>query len=108
MLIGLVSTINIVSGVILKEAGAADSFVIQLSGLAAAGLLGIGQFVTWRKAHQRYPLSLTYPFTALTFPMAMSVAALYNEQVGPWHIIATTLIAAGVVVVHRSNQSERS
>ncbi len=106
ILIGLVSTLNVASGVILKEAGTADSVTIQLFGLALAGSLGLAQFVLWRKAHQRYPLSLTYPFTALTFPMALVVAALYKERVGAWHIIATALVAVGVFVVHRSNQPE--
>lgn len=106
MLIGLTSIINIVAGVILKEAGKSDSFAIQLSGLAIAGVLGVVQFVIWRKAHHRYPLSLTYPFTALTFPMALGVAAFYKETVGPWHVIATALVAVGVIVVHRSNQPE--
>ncbi len=105
MLVGLTSIINIVAGVILKEAGTADNIAIQLSGLAVAGLLGVGQFVIWRKAHQRYPLSLTYPFTALTFPMALGVAVLYGESVGLWQVAATLLVAAGVIVVHRSDET---
>ncbi len=106
ILIGLTSIINIVAGVILKEAGTADTIALQLSGLAAAGLLGVGQFLIWRKAHQRYPLSLTYPFTALTFPMALGVAVVYRESIGPWHVLATILVATGVIVVHRSDTEE--
>ncbi|MDH3193661.1 MAG: hypothetical protein OEY55_08810 [Acidimicrobiia bacterium] len=104
-IIGLASLINVLAGVVLKEAGAAPTVVVQLGGLALAGLLGLGQFFLWRKAHERYPLSVTYPFTGLTFPMALVVAALYKEQVGVTHVVATLLVTVGVIIVHRSQDT---
>lgn len=104
-LIGLASLVNVLAGVVLKEAGAAPTTIMQLGGLGLAGMLGLGQFILWRKAHERYPLSVTYPFTGLTFPMALVVAALYSEEVGVAHVVATLLVTVGVIIVHRSQTS---
>lgn len=104
-LIGLASLINVFAGVVLKEAGAAPTTIVQVGGLGLAGMLGLGQFFLWRKAHERYPLSVTYPFTGLTFPMALVVAALYKEEVGLTHVIATVLVTVGVIIVHRSQNN---
>ena len=104
-IIGLASLINVLAGVVLKEAGAAPTAIVQIAGLGLAGVLGLGQFFLWRKAHERYPLSVTYPFTGLTFPMALVVAALYKEEVGVAHVVATLLVTVGVIIVHRSQNT---
>lgn len=101
-LIGFASILNVAAGVVLKEAGKSTVLWFLLAGLAIAGLIGIGQFLLWSRAHQRYPLSLTYPFTGLTFPIALVVSKLYKEPVTFVHILATLLIAVGVIMVHRS------
>lgn len=101
-LIGVASVINVAAGVVLKEAGRASSTGLVVAGLGLAGILGIGQFLLWTRAHRLYPLSLTYPLTGLTFPIALIVAVLYKEPVRAVHVLATVLVSLGVIVVHRS------
>ena len=106
LLIGGASLLNVLAGVVLKEtASSARLFTLAL-GLSVAGLIGIGQFVLWNRAHARYPLSVTYPFTGLTFPIALAVSALYNEPVRLEHVLATALVAIGVIIVHRSQDAD--
>lgn len=65
------------------------------SGLAAAVVAS----VCWTLAMQRTPLSLAYPFMALSFLLvpALSVVLL-GETVTLWQVIGLMLIVAGVVL----------
>lgn len=101
-LIGVASVVNVAAGIVLKEAGRASSAGLVVAGLGLAGILGIGQFLLWSRAHRLYPLSLTYPLTGLTFPIALLVAVLYQEPVRAVHVLATVLVSLGVIVVHKS------
>ena len=106
LLIGSASVLNVLAGVVLKESAASARLFTLALGLSVAGLIGIGQFVLWNRAHARYPLSVTYPFTGLTFPIALAVSALYNEPVRLEHVLATALVAIGVIIVHRSQDAD--
>ena len=99
------SVLTVLSGVILKEGGRASG--VWIAGLAvfAAALVNIIRLMVWRTAHRRYPLSLTYPLTGLTFPMVLAVSAFYNEPVGLVQLVAVALIAVGVTFIHRTSRS---
>lgn len=101
-IIGAASLLNVLAGVVLKEADSDSSAGVVIGALALAGTLGAIQFLLWRSAHRRYPLSLTYPFTGLVFPFALIISALYGEPVKLAHIMATVLIVAGVIIVHKT------
>jgi len=102
LIIGTASLLNVLAGVVLKEADADSSAGLVIGALALAGILGVIQFLLWRNAHHRYPLSLTYPYTGLVFPFALVISALYGEPVKPAHVMATALIVAGVIIVHKT------
>jgi multidrug transporter EmrE-like cation transporter len=101
-LIGTASLLNVLSGVILKEAGQIGHLWLIPVAIGAAGAVNGLRFVLWRRAHRLFPLSLTYPLTGLTFPMALVASLLYGEPVGSIQVMATVLIAGGVAVIHRS------
>jgi drug/metabolite transporter (DMT)-like permease len=65
------------------------------SGLAAAGIAS----VCWVLAVQRAPVSLCYPFMALTFLLVpvLSIVA-FGEMVSAWQAAGLLLIVAGVAV----------
>jgi len=96
------SVLTVLSGVILKEGGRAEGWLVAVLAIGAAGVVNVARLLTWRTAHRRYPLSLTYPLTGLTFPMVLAVSAFYDEPVGPIQLISVALIAIGVTFIHRS------
>lgn len=102
LLIGSASVLTVGTGVVLKEAGQSDSIWVIAGAIGLGGLFAVWRFFLWRSAHLRYPLSLTYPLTGLTFPLVLIVSALYGEPVGFWQLLATVLITLGVILIHRS------
>jgi drug/metabolite transporter (DMT)-like permease len=62
---------------------------------AAFGVQGL-RFLLWGYAHRRWPLSMTYPMTAVFFPLLIALAALYGEQVSPHQWLGGLCITAGV------------
>lgn len=85
--------------VLLKELADADGggsqawflFVLAI----AAGLNGV-RFVVWGYTHRHYPLSHSYPLTALFFPCILLVSAGYGEQVGWAKVAGVAVIMAGL------------
>lgn len=66
--------------------------------LAAVALNGL-RFVVWGYTHRRFPLSLTYPLTALFFPLVLLLSWLRGEGVGLPEILGTIFIAGGTALV---------
>lgn len=63
--------------------------------LTAAGI----SILTWFFVVSRVPLSLAYPFVALTFPLvAISSALIFNEPIGWRSLAGLALIVAGVIL----------
>jgi len=70
---------------------------------AAAAALGIGVVVVlnllrigvWGAAHRRYPLSRTFPLSALFFPAMLLLAAAYGESPGAQQVAGALLITCG-------------
>jgi drug/metabolite transporter (DMT)-like permease len=108
VLIGTASILNVVSGVILKVAGSSTEAVTLLFAVGAAFAVNLARFLIWRTAHQRYPLSLTYPLTGLAFPFFLLASLLFDEPVGWPQIVATALIAVGVAVVNKTGGAAES
>lgn len=63
--------------------------------VAAFGVQGV-RFLLWGYAHKRWPLSVTYPMTAVFFPMLIALAAFYGEQVTAAQWLGGFLITGGV------------
>ena len=104
-LIGLASVMNVASGVVLKQTGSSTLGIIVI-GFGLAMGLNILRFFIWRRAHRRYPLSLTYPLTGLTFPIAILASLYFDEPVGILQVGAALIIAVGVALVNRSQEAE--
>lgn len=66
--------------------------------LAAVFLHGI-RFIVWGFAHRRFPLSLTYPLTALFFPFVLALSYWRGEGISWFQIGGTALITLGVVLM---------
>jgi drug/metabolite transporter (DMT)-like permease len=105
LLIGSASVLTVGTGVVLKEAGQSDSIAVIAGAMGLGGLFAVWRFLLWRSAHHRYPLSMTYPLTGLTFPLALVVSALYGEPIGSLQVLATVLITLGVILIHRSGRT---
>lgn len=100
-LISIAVLLNLVGAAVLKELTQVDhhSLVIVFAGLGlVAGLNGL-RFLLWGAIHKRFPLSHTYPLTALFFPMLLGMSLLYGEPVGPTQIIGTIAISVGIVIL---------
>lgn len=63
--------------------------------VAAFGVQGV-RFLLWGYAHRRWPLSMTYPMTAVFFPLLIGLAAWYGERVSLQQWAGGLLITAGV------------
>ena len=66
--------------------------------LAAVALNGV-RFVIWGYAHRRYPLSHTYPLTALFFPLVLALSHWRGEEIAIPQIGGTVLISVGIALM---------
>jgi drug/metabolite transporter (DMT)-like permease len=91
--------LNMLSAVLLKTM--ADnprmSLLKLVVGITAVIAINGGRFFVWGYAHQKYPLSKTYPLSSIFFPLMVPVSYLYGEVVHVNHIIGAVLITAGVL-----------
>lgn len=68
--------------------------------------LNIFRFVIWGYMHKRYPLSHTYPLTALFFPCVLILSALQGHPVGTWEVWGTLLITGGAMLLGAGSQGD--
>lgn len=92
--------IQIVVAILLKQL--ADSSLRShwlVAGIiaAAAGLNGI-RFLVWGYTNKHYPLSSSYPLTALFFPCILLVSAAYGEPIAWGKVGAVLVIVAGLTL----------
>lgn len=105
-LVALVLTtvvIQIVVAVILKEladAHGGGSPMWLLLALGAAVGLNATRFLIWGYTHRHYPLSHSYPLTALFFPCILLLSAWYGDVIDWTKVVGVLVIMAGVVLMN--------
>jgi drug/metabolite transporter (DMT)-like permease len=79
--------------------------------IAAAVALAIGlnvvRFVIWGYTHRRFPLSQTYPLTALFFPCVLVLSWLKGDAIHVPEIAGTALITLGALVMGTRKHAAR-
>jgi drug/metabolite transporter (DMT)-like permease len=68
--------------------------------LSAAMGLNVLRFAVWGYTHKHYPLSRSYPLTALFFPCILAISAWYGDPVGWQKIAGVLVIMAGIVLMN--------
>jgi len=54
----------------------------------------------WILAMTRLPLSMAYPFVALTYPLVFCLGwLLFGESLSPWRVIGVLFILVGVAII---------
>ncbi|MDH3687374.1 MAG: hypothetical protein OEP95_14170 [Myxococcales bacterium] len=90
--------LQVAGAIVLKTlADRVDHASVAMAGLGigavvALNLLRIG---VWGAAHRRYPLSRTFPLSALFFPAMLLLAVVYGEEPGARQMVGAVLITAG-------------
>lgn len=91
--------IQIVVALMLKELAddhGPDSLLWMGFVLCAAMGLNVLRFAVWAYTHQHYPLSHSYPLTALFFPCILALSAWYGDPVSSRELLGVGLIMTGV------------
>lgn len=97
MVVALTVILQLLAAYVLDVAASARTI-----GLAAILAIGVAialhgiRFLLWGYAHKRYPLSHTYPLTALFFPFVLVISHWRGDHVGSWQWAGTLLITLGV------------
>lgn len=97
-IVTLTVLLQLVGAALLKQASLSVRLGLLLPVifiLAAFGVQGL-RFLLWGYAHKRWPLSLTYPLTAVFFPLLIALAAVYGEPVKAQQWLGGLCITAGV------------
>jgi drug/metabolite transporter (DMT)-like permease len=71
-----------------------------LLALGAAVGLNATRFLIWGYTHRHYPLSHSYPLTALFFPCILLLSAWYGDTIGWAKVVGVLVIMAGVVLMN--------
>lgn len=80
--------------------------LLAVSMIAVVMLLHAGRFVIWGYTHRHFPLSHSYPLTALFFPLVLLLSWWRGDAVGGWQLAGTALITLGVVVMSQGAERE--
>lgn len=90
--------LQLTGAALLKQATLAVHLGLLITAIFIAAAFGVqgARFLLWGYAHRRWPLSVTYPMTAIFFPLLIALAMLYGEQVAPHQWLGGLLITAGV------------
>ncbi|HEX4299657.1 MAG TPA: hypothetical protein VH327_02195 [Gammaproteobacteria bacterium] len=97
-MVTLTVLLQLVAAALLKRAAMAAPMGLLLPVLLIGVTLAIHglRFLLWGYVHRRWPLSHTYPMTAVFFPLAIIMAAAYGEPIHVNQVLGGLLIAAGV------------
>lgn len=79
----------------LADLAAGTDRVLLVTGVAAVGVLNLARLGAWGYAHSRFPLSSSFPTSALFFPMMLIVAAFYGDPIGWRQVMGALLITIG-------------
>lgn len=101
-LVLLTVVIQIAVAILLKEladarshAGTAWLLLVLAVAVALNGL----RFLVWGYTHRHFPLSHSYPLTALFFPCILVVSMWYGEHVGARQVLGVGIIMAGLAIL---------
>ncbi len=110
MLVALVLStvaIQLLVAALLKEASQRSAVPAWIAfAIVAAIVLNGARFVIWGHIHRYYPLSHSYPISAMFFPLVVAMAWAYGERVTGMNIAGAVLITAGVVLCLLGNPGE--
>ena len=83
---------------LLKQAALVAPRGLWIPALLIGMALGIHalRFLLWGYVHRRWPLSHTYPMTAVFFPLIIVMAAAYGDPIHLNQVLGGLLIAGGV------------
>jgi drug/metabolite transporter (DMT)-like permease len=97
-MVTLTVLLQLVAAALLKRAAVAAPLGLLLPAVLIAVTLGIHavRFLLWGYVHRRWPLSHTYPMTAVFFPLILIMAAAYGEPIHLNQVLGGLLIAGGV------------
>lgn len=97
-IVTLTVLLQLVAAALLKQAAVESHLGVLLPVLLIGLALAVHavRFVLWGYAHRRWPLSMTYPMTAVFFPMVIIMALAYGEPVHATQAVGALLVAAGV------------
>lgn len=83
----------------------ADELLIAFAAIALALVIHAGRFVIWGYTHRHYPLSHTYPLSALFFPCVLLLSWWQGDAVSGAQLAGTALITAGVYLISSSRRA---
>lgn len=84
-----------------------EAVLLAIGAIAASIALNLLRFFLWRIIHQRYPLSHSYPLTALFFPCILALSWLRGDPVSLPQVAGTLLITAGALALAPSQAQGR-
>lgn len=67
--------------------------------LAAVLLLNVVLFVSWGVLHRRFPISVTYPASAVFLPALLAMAWWLGEDINQQQLIGAAAVLAGVILL---------
>jgi len=94
----LAVALQVAGATVLKTlADGADRASLSLAalGIGVVVVLNLLRIVVWGAAHRRYPLSRTFPLSALFFPAMLLLALAYGEEPGVRQVAGALLITGG-------------
>lgn len=84
----------------LREIGPWLIQIVMDPWLLLVAVMVISAGAAWFVAMSRLPLSHTYPILGISFPLVVAGSVfILGEQISPLHIVGTTLVFAGIVVL---------
>ncbi len=103
VLVLLTVLIQIIVAVLLKELAdrhGANTWPWLWFVLCAAMGLNVLRFTIWGYTHKHYPLSRSYPLTALFFPCILAISVWYGDPIGWQKIVGVMAIMAGIMLMN--------
>lgn len=102
--------LNLVAAAVLKYAALSYDTARAISVLAVITVLGIqgGRFLLWGYAHRRWPLSHTYPLSAIFFPLILALGVFYGEPVTIKKLVGAILITVSVAWIAKASEGNAS
>jgi hypothetical protein len=88
--------------------GRRGAVLLALGAIAASIAMNLFRFFLWRIIHQRYPLSHSYPLTALFFPCILALSWLRGDPVSLPQVAGTLLITVGALALAPSQGGSKT
>lgn len=82
------------------------SSMILAIGYVIVLAINAGRLLVWNHIHKLYPLSMSYPLTAIFFPIILFIAHLQGEKTTFIQWLGVTIIMVGVCILSTSKLGE--